>query len=199
MNENGKQVKVFEPTKNLMLQEYPELATISEFRSLSEFDLRFVWYYANPTSPLAYIDISNGTDDTTKLLKATDAAAQGLDDVDKKKIKKFVAGYFTEDVKVAIKRMMLFNPNVRMRAKFNVDQIFRNIERLTHISEDQYLIMEQSDRKAYVDLGTKVVSSMEMMVAIMERGFGIKEEVKEKPSEEVEEHTDNIIQTLDQS
>jgi hypothetical protein len=196
MNQNGTEAKLFNPPPEgkFMRQEHPELAEFKEFKELRDYQLRFVWYFANPTSPI--IDLP----EPDRAVKAVEYAFyEGISDPEKRK---YTRCKFDESIRAAIKVMAGFNPTVRLKAKIDIEFIFKTIEKLIHVDDDDIRVMSLEDKKRYAELSMKVVRGMPEMISIMERGFGISDPVKKAQSEPGEEKISSMetkIKSLDQN
>jgi len=51
-------VTLFKPTKKGMKAEYPELRSDPAYADISNAELKFAWYYANPTSPFNHVGLN---------------------------------------------------------------------------------------------------------------------------------------------
>lgn len=196
MDKNGTEVGLFIPPgdNKYMRDEYPELREHEEFSKLPDYHLRFVWYFANPTSPI--INLS----EPDRVVQAVEFTfKEGASEAERKN---FIRCKFTPEIRAAIKVMARFNPAIRLRAKINAGYIFRTIEKMIYIDESRIRNMQMDDRKRYAELSIKVMNEMPGMISIMERGFGIvgpsnKKKHKE-PGEEKLPPVEETIKDLEQ-
>ncbi len=191
MSENGTEIQIHPPPPqgSFMLQEYPELKEKPELNSLRDYELRFVWYFANPTSPIIDCTMSD------RAVKAVQFAF--LDDaVSEAERNTFITGKFTDKIRAAINVMKAFNPQVRMRAKMNAEHIFRNIEKIIHVDKVKMKMMGFADKKQYAEMSMKVMAQMPELINIMERGFGVYEVPKKKMKTQEEESLGSPEQTI---
>lgn len=164
---------MFRPTDRDLRIEYPELSKVREFSELNTKELKFVWYYANRTSP--YYTATKG--DRTKILGCIkNSFGNSLKEKNTGEYNKYVSGNFPQKIRIAIDKMERFNPTARLRAKMAVEKIFDNIESSVDIDEDvkEKMRDDLELRKKYVELSIKVSENIPNIVAQMEESFGIK-------------------------
>ena len=179
---NEKEIYVFKPTERELKEEYPELAEIEEFIELTDKELRFVWYYSNPTSPIA------GKRKKNRLIESINMAFNGKIDEDLKL--KLVKGKIPPYLDMAVERMKLVSASIRTQANIYLNQAFENIQKLIHIDPDILENISPKEKKEYLDLMFKVQDELPRLVDKIERGFSvieipkkIKEEKKAEPEE----------------
>ena len=166
-------IYMFRPTEKDLRIEYPELARINEFGELKTKELKFVWYYANRTSP--FYTATRG--DRTKILSCIrNSFGNSFKDEDSVEYNKYLKGNFPPKIREAIERMERFNPGARVRAKMSIEMVFDNLEKSMFVDEEmEDKMREDIDlRKKYIELSIKVSESMPTIVAQMEEGFGIR-------------------------
>ena len=171
-NNEDSQIKtyLFVPTDGKdMKTEYPELGNIPEFNILSNAELAFVWLMGNRTSPL--ISNPNREEAREKALMMP-----GL----KKKLQpgdldNYKRGIFPSKISTGIMKMGMFNPSIRMRAKQLSEQMFKNLEALIQLSEEEKSKMTLSERKTYAELVKTVTNEMDDLIVTLENAYGIKE------------------------
>jgi len=164
--------RLFMPTAKSMKAQYTELRSIPEFEELTNTQLKYVWYYANPTSPLN--DPSLGLTDLEKIESAIHESYGINVAADIKK--KFLDKKWDAKIAKAISRMKKFDVNVRTKAKGIADAIFQNMEKMIKAGED---ILEGDDygkKKSYIDLVMKIKDNLPDLVKIKEQGFGLSED-----------------------
>lgn len=171
MKSNGQEIKIFEPSDKDMRIEYPELNDIPEFEGLSGTELKFVWYWSNRTSP--YCGMKNIKFKTTKCISASFG-----DGAKKEQYSRYMANSFPEKIRIAMDRMERFSPSTRLRAKLTIEKIFENLEKITEITEEDF--MDLQSRKEYANLAVTVTKNMGDMVKQMENAFGVKYSGKEE-------------------
>lgn len=180
----GKPVTIFEPGEKSQLDEYPELAEVEEFRSLSREEMRFVWYFGNQTSPFFELDPMH-----VKISKCYDKAFDKNPKEAQKQ--KYLSQHFGTAIMAAIKRMRLYNPSLRARAEAIVHKAFQHNEDIINNFKAEEEIVELNEEglptgkvtvkklspgalKDYVDLMTKITANLSELVNTMETGFGVK-------------------------
>lgn len=175
---NEKDIYVFKPTDKDLKVEYPELAKTPEFIDLTDKELRFVWYYSNPTSPIA------GKQKKAKLIESINMAFNGQIDEDLKL--KLVNGKIPDYLNAAIERMKLVSTSIRTQAKLYLNQAFDNIQKIIHIDPEILEGLDYSQKKHYLELMLKVQDELPKLVDKIERGFSVIE-IPKKIKEEKEE------------
>lgn len=197
MDHKETEIRLFQPEKGKFLrQQYPELNEFEEFRALKEYQLKFVWYFANPTSPI--IDLKDRFD------RAAEAVELSFEEGVPETVRtKYVSCKFNSEVNDAIKVMRGFNPDYRLRAKFTVAHAFGNIEKILHLTDEEKRLMDIGKMKQYSEMAIKIISELPDMISIMERGFGIvdipkKKKEESRNKEEAISPMEDKIKTLDQ-
>lgn len=179
MDQEETEIKLFQPseeTGKFLKQQYPELNEFEEFRVLRDYELKFVWYFANPTSP-----VSGTSDKIERAMYSVEYAfGEGISESERRK---YLSCKFNDKLKGAIKVMSGFIPDYRLRAKISVEHVFKNIEAILHLDEDKRMMMDVGKMKQYSEMAMKIVSELPGMISIMERGFGIVEMPKKKKEE----------------
>jgi hypothetical protein len=175
---------VFKPTEKVMIEEYNELKNIPQFAILTDEELRFVWYYANPTSPFA------DKETIKKFNLSFDSAFGKISNADMKVQYEF-AKTRPEKITKAIERMANIDVSARIKAKMLLKTMLNNMYEMVL---NDYEINDPSQGKNYVELCAKVSRELPHIIKLNEEGFGVvEEEVEEKPEEEVEvKETPNI-------
>lgn len=179
---NEKETYVFRPTDKELKVEYPELAEIAEFIDLDDRELRFVWYFSNPTSPIA------GKSMKPKLIESINLGFAGK--IEEGERLKLVNGKIPDHLKAAIERMKLVSVSIRTQAKIYLNQAFENIQKLIHIDPEVLEGLDFSQKKHYIDLMLKVQDELPKLVDKLERGFSVIEIPKKKKEEEEKSETE---------
>ena len=151
--------------------EYPELAQVPEFNALANIqELKFVWYYANRTSP--YFTAKKG--ETIRIKSCINKAFGRSQDVED--YKKYLEGNFPPKIKEAIAKMESYNPSARLRARIAIENIFDNLEASLQVTDEMQTEMDKDldQKKKYIDLSIKVSESLPTVVAQLEEGYGIR-------------------------
>lgn len=167
---NNSNESVFKPSSKMMKIEYPELAEMSEFESLNDNELKFVWYYANPTSP--YVDDNN---EPRKIGKCLSKAFGGLLSTEAEN--RYRSQNFPDKVRIAIDRMKNINVDARQMAKRSAKKVFDNLNRMIDIPEEDWAEMTYENKKSYVALSLKITESLPDLVSTLEQGFGVANDV----------------------
>lgn len=168
------EVTLFQPQGKSLKVEYPELADVEEFDSLTSSELKFVWLYSNRTSP--------HYEDKNFVRKINKCVKDSFGRLDSETLKRYQSGSFPHKIKVAAKKMEQYNPTLRLQAKLGVEKIFNNLQKLIDVSEEELKVMELSSKKDYVALAIKVSESLPNIVSQLESGFGIDSGVAKKKS-----------------
>jgi len=159
------------PSTKKYFDTYPELAKEQEFKDLDDKELKFAWHCGNPTSPYSRAKIP----EKDKISKSYDVAF-GKDVKPEKKLK-FIKE-MPEKIKLAVTRMAMYDVDIRLRARFIVEEGFANIQSAIVIDSEALREMEIDDRKKYVEMSTKALKELPDLVDTLERGFGVKERKK---------------------
>jgi len=164
---------IFEPgDEKDYRSKFPEFQKIPEFMSLPlSADLKFAWYYANPTSLIAKIQ-----EPEIRAMKAIEAAYDGK--IKDSKYKDLVDGKFTPELDAAIKRMKSFVPSARIRAKIIQDTMFQNLEAMVNIRPEDLISISTDEKKKYADFAKSVSSQLQELISSVESSYGV--EIKEK-------------------
>lgn len=164
------------------LRTYPELRTIPEFTNISVGELKFVWWYANPTSPLVKKE-HNPANRSNKAYCKVWTPVQG--DRDEVRFTNFSALRFTEPVRMAIEMMSKLDYTTRYRAKQIVDKTFKKYEELSDLTPSNFADEKGvPDYVKYANVLKMVVTSMSDLIRIKEQGFGIVDKNKKKSEDE---------------
>ncbi len=182
---------LYEPTKNDMKIDYPELSGYSEFENLSEREIRLCWLMGNRTSPIA--SYSKKKRIKVAIEQSYSRAGQNRADV-----KAMLQGNLPEKILMGIQRMASFRPSVRFRAKMLQEQIFDNLEELIQVSEAEKKAMDTDEKKKYADFVIKVSGDLEGMVGRMEAGFGMKAKRTDKDKVEIKTSLRNVTDRVDE-
>lgn len=167
--------RVFQPIPGKdMRSVYEELAEFEEFENLSNAELEFSWYMGCVSSPFYLIR------DNHERMKLSAAKAfrgayvpQGVKD-----------GNLSAELDAAIERFKQFYPPMRMHAKNLIDTIFDNWTLLASLNttDMEHEAMAHSEKKAYVEMTSKIASEMQNIIRQKEQGFGVSK-LKKKTKE----------------
>jgi hypothetical protein len=153
---------------------YPELDRVPEFSDLLSKALIFVWWYANPTSPL----VIGIPDDYERVQEALRMSTYTPSKTEKENILKL---QFNSSMAVAIKKMSEFDPGARYKGYKMIKTIFDHYEKLIEQGPDAFIATEGSGNKAvtyidyprYVTTSAKIAEEIPSLLAKLEEGFGI--------------------------
>lgn len=147
--------------------EYPELAEINEFKKLNKKEVKFCWLVGNRTSPIYNLDSRD-----TKIKRALSLTYGNLWNK-KEELIAISNGDIPTHIQLAIERMLVFNPEYRLRARLMTQYMFDTLNEIvvldTPISE-----MDIEERKKYADLLVKVHGDLPKLVQTLETSFGAK-------------------------
>lgn len=173
-NGHGSGTALFFPTERDMKVEYPELTEIEEFEKLKGSELKFVWFWANRTSP--YYSMKHEKIKVQACIR--DAFGDSLTGDE---YKRYLSCNFAEHILIAIDKMEKFSPSTRLRAKMTIEKIFTNLEKITDIEKTD--LIDLQSRKEYANLAVTVSKNMGDIVKQMENAFGIRYHNSEEKEE----------------
>lgn len=148
--------------------EYPELAKIPEFEKLKSKEVRLCWLLGNRTSPLYKID-----DKRQRLNKALETI-YGQRYRENEDLDSILKGDMPQELKEGIKRMEMFNPEYRLRAKLLSQYMFETLNTMVVLSDSEIVQMDIDEKKKYTDLVVKIHSELPDMVKRLEESYGVK-------------------------
>jgi hypothetical protein len=168
---------------NAIFTDYPDLKAVPEFRSLSNVDMLYVWYFACEASPFYRI---RSDEKRTQLSLEQSYFKFAKDEFDKKKIANMKSGYMGEKIEEAVLRMRKFRIGPRVRAAMITEKILDNFEHILKIdASDKTNFMNKdgeldySKYKAYIDSASKALNDLPELIAKMETGFNVVRKKKE--------------------
>jgi hypothetical protein len=164
--------QLFRPSDLPLRADYPELDTIEEFSILTDRELLLTWGWANTTSP--YFGIKNIKVKANRIATDLFGGKIGLTD-----IKNWELGRFSDNVKVAMDRMMKFSSSDRHRAKCIVERIFDTYESIVGVNVED-LLDDMDKQKKYIDNTQNIVASLPLLIKHKEEGFGYKRDKSKK-------------------
>ncbi len=163
-NVEEKEIKLFRPTDKDMKMEYPELDDIKEFTKLSGGEMRFVWYWANRTSPFY--------GNKNKKIKAQSCInASFKNGLHGNEYKRYMSGNFPDILRVAMEKMESYSPSIRMQAKMAIEKIFQNLQTISDMRTED--LIDLQSRKDYATLAVTVSKNMGDVVRQMENAYGV--------------------------
>jgi len=163
-------------------KEYPELAGIEEFKPLSIWQMYFVWLYASSGSPY-------NQNETTIPEKRRLCASRSMyvskhtlrTGVKEDDYLNYVSGVFPEEVNIAIRRMEMFSPNARLKAKLMAEKILEDF--MEFLSRDKNEIQDTDERKKHVDMCVKILEEMPKLIKNVEEGYGVRTTIRRSDAE----------------
>jgi hypothetical protein len=161
-------VHVFDPREcrpEEYRSKYPELKKIPEYTDLHVRELIFVWWMANPTSPLVK---------KVKNMSQRVFAAQKESGYNpgKEIIKQMMEGSFQEKIALAMERMGKIDVSVRDRARQMIEDIMNSYETIIKESKGKK-DTDSDEKKKFVDLTAKIADNLPMLIEKLEIGFGV--------------------------
>lgn len=173
-----KNVKLFPRQGNKDLRElYPELKDEPEFIPLDKEELWFVNEYANQTSDYYY-----HTPLQNKISKCFDRSFVGANPSKKEQ---YLSRAFPLQVKAAIDRMRLYNPDVRSQGLSITKDIFTEYKGIIDRRKKWSQKIDNKNKidptpedlqkdKLFVDTSAKIIQELPDLMKRIENGFGIK-------------------------
>lgn len=155
-------------------KEYPELNRIDEFKTLKTWQMYFVWLYASPCSPYSKTEIPEGV----RRKNATERALyDGVNNrlrlgVSDEEYANYKRGVFPEEVNSAIRRMEMFNPNARFKARLAAEKILDDF--MVFLDRSPHEIMDTEERKKYVEMCVKIHDELPTIIKNVEEGYGVR-------------------------
>lgn len=157
--------------------EYPELAEIEEFKPLKVKEVRLCWFLGNRTSPIYKLDKAE------RLKKALELV-YGKNYSSRKDLKEVLNGEMPSYLVKGIKKMEIFNPEYRLRAKLMSQYMFEVLNDMIIIDNTTLATMDIDEKKKYTDLVVKIHSELPNMVKTLENSYGAKT-IEKKTKKEV--------------
>ena len=154
---------------------YPELKDTPEFIGFNGRKLIFIWYYANPTSPI--IDILDNK------LRAAEAIKLSQWRPTKPEKLKLEATVFDDATDKAIEKMGSFEPGARYVSWMMVKDIFDEFQQIKEegreafskvtLDKDGEITATDYNTQAYVKAMSDIVGQLPILIEKLERGFGV--------------------------
>jgi hypothetical protein len=158
---------LFTPVSDRSLkQDYPELKEVEEFMGLSKNELLFVWYFSNTTSPFA------------KIKNPRTRGENALKKVWGKRIpqdlkNEILTGQYGSKFRDAIEKMASYQVEIRSRAKTITENIFNRYEKILAVDDKD--VEGDDNKKAYVDISSKIIKDLPSLVSQIESGYGVRD------------------------
>lgn len=171
-----------------LLNDYPELNEMPEFKKLSKVELLFTWYFANEASP--FFDMDNEFERAKNSLKYALYVAQD-NSVTRTIREQYSSLEFSERVSSAIVKMKTFKLGPRVRAKKMVDNILNNFEKIIKMDIESSEFQKDGEKdfdkiKKYVDSATSISKNIPDLISMAESGFAVAKRGEETTDSEVE-------------
>ena len=146
---------------------YPELKEIPEYRELNYLQLIFVWWYANPSSPL----VTFGVEDGKRVLVALDKSTL-REKLNSKELDRYTNLQFPDNIREAIRRTGHLEVRLRATTKETYTEIFENYQKIKNLNnfKDNEGVVNYTE---YMKISTLVANELPKLVKKIEEGMGI--------------------------
>lgn len=182
--------KLFLPiTEKSLKRQYPELNVEPEFLKVTLNEMKFVWAYANKTSPFV---IDESLSDIERVEKAYNYGFEGAKGDDARRAD-YYSFNFPERIRVAIEKMGKYSPTTRAQAKSIVETIFANFKQMVNVDMKEFIKWDKvkntddegneteelvksidwAGRSNYITSSVKISESLPSLIKQVEDGFGI--------------------------
>jgi len=166
---------LFPITEKDLRLEYEELGEVEEFKDLSNKEMKFVWFYANQTSPYIQLPAQDRIIKCLEILK---------DDLSAEQLEEYYTLSFPPRIEVALEVMIKFNPKLRTEAKNITELIFKNIKKIVAVQPED--IPDMEEKKKYIAISMDVIKNMPELINQMEQGYGIRVKGSKKDTKQKE-------------
>jgi len=167
---------------------YQELAETPEFTTFSGKQLIFIWYYANPTSPI--IDIKDNKERAEQALKISQYTPE------RSRKERILSLNFDDDMEKAIDAMGSYEPGARYISWMLVKKVFEEYTEMVNDGKEAFTIKkfdsegaevgEVFDHRGYVGATKDIVLQLPILIDKLEKGFGISVVKKGESDEDLE-------------
>jgi len=147
--------------------EYPELADVKEFQDLKVKEVRLCWLLGNRTSPIYKLSKQERLNKALELVYGNAYSIRA-------DLKPIMSGNMPDNIKEGIKKMELYNPEYRLRAKLMSQYMFDMLNDMIVLDTATLVGMDIDEKKKYTDLIVKIHSELPDMVKRLESSYGIK-------------------------
>lgn len=147
--------------------EYPELAEMPEFQGLKVKEVRLSWLLGNRTSPIYRLSKKD------RIFKALEIVYGKYYDRNKE-LQGIINGDVPENIKNGIRKMELYNPEYRLKAKLMSQYMFEILNDMILLDTTTLATMDIDEKKKYTDLVVKIHSELPDMVKRLETSYGVK-------------------------
>lgn len=165
--------------------EYPELAEIPEFQKLKSKEVRLCWLLGNRTSPIYKLEKRQ------RLNKALEII-YGPKYKENEDLDLILKGQMPEELREGVKRMEMFNPEYRLRAKLLSQYMFETLNDMILLDAQTLATMDIDEKKKYTDLLVKIHSELPEMVKRLEESYGVKT-VERKTNKKIMVNINDIL------
>ena len=174
-------IRVFDPEackREEYKLRYKELSRIPEFNDISVYALIFVWWYANPTSPL----VMSIRDDHKRAEEALLRSKWVPSRAEKEDILRL---NFSEQLSTAIARMENVDPGVRAKSYNMIIKILEEYTTIIQRGADGFVnktvkgtgenavTVEEIDYPKFVATSAKIAETLPILLRNSEEGFGV--------------------------
>ena len=172
--ERESEITIFDPRGihvDKYKQKYPELNRYIEFQNVTNIQLRFAWWFSNPTSPLVIND-NNGMRRAARAYQKV----WGNTANDTKNRDALCSLRFADNLKVAVEKMATFDVGTRERANSMVERMFANCEKISKLNPDDFVDdKKQVDYVKFLSANSMSLKMLPELLRVKEEGFAIKE------------------------
>lgn len=153
---------VFEPTGRNMKVDYQELASVPEFKDLTNSELVFVWWVANRTSPVFNLP---------ERKKVYVAYKKAFGKVKNDTLQQYLSGIFPAKIALALEKMKTYIPSVRLEAKLMAEKTWEDYRKILSTNIDS--ITDADAKSKHLNMIQKVRADMPNILRDIEMGYGV--------------------------
>lgn len=176
------EIYIWKPSSKKMMDEYPELSRIDEFKDLSDYQLRFCWYYVNPTSP--YVVKAKLDRAYTVKARLNDSIKETLLDKGDTLIKSYKEKKWGDKVDNALKRMASTKVRDRYIARKLFNKAYLNMEAIIGMEKDEVRELNMNEKKSYMSMSLDFMKNMDDIIEKREQAYGVKIEKKDSDNKD---------------
>jgi hypothetical protein len=171
-------IMIFKPSSRPLKEEYESLNDYEEFKTLSDKEMKFGWYFSCKDSPFIHLEQDEriGRILSLKLLEFSDSERN-----------KYMNLKLSDEVIASFALWEKFIPHIRERGKKIIDAIIANCEKVSAQDVDKYLNTDPGDAKSFMDASINIAKNLPEMIRVAEQGFGV---TKKKSDVVVTKETD---------
>lgn len=153
---------VFEPTGRNMKVDYQELASVTEFKDLTNSELVFVWWVGNRTSP-----VFNLPERKKVYVGYKKAFGKAKNDT----LQQYLSGIFPAKIALALEKMKTYIPSVRLEAKLMAEKTWEDYRKILSTNIDS--IIDADAKTKHLNMIQKVRADMPNILRDIEMGYGV--------------------------